>query len=145
MSIDKAVLSPMDTVDESLMCGRMFEWSVRKGYDSEKFCKTVMTSDWGIHVMNNDYSQEWADELFCLGGFEYFVGLEKGKCYTEDVMFFIGYLYRHWVLAYKVPAPQVYKMAPPKRILRGYDFLHTQGYDYVIAELTDEAKEHGII
>lgn len=130
---------------ESLMCMHMFEWSVRRGYDSEYFIKTVMTSDWGINVMNGNYATEWADELFLLSGFEHFCGLKKGKTYTEWEMGFIGYLYKYWVDTYKVSPEKVYKIATPSRIVRGYPFLHTQGYDYVVKVLTEEAKEKGII
>lgn len=132
-------------VVESLMCGRMFSWSVKRGYDSEEFCKIVMTSDWGIRVMDGSNAVEWADELFLLSGFETYCGLSKGECYPEYVMQFIGYLYKHWVMTYKVPSPTVYKIASPSRILDQYGFLHTQGYDYVVDLLTEEAKEKGII
>lgn len=132
-------------VVESRMCGRMFKWSVKRGYDSEEFCRTVMTSEWGIPVMDGRTASEWSDELFLLSGFETYCGLSLGECYPECVMQFIGYLYKYWVMTYKVPPPLVYKIASPIRILSQYSFLHTQGYDYIVDYLTEEAREQGII
>lgn len=124
--------------DESVILANAFIWSVRKGYDSELFIKTVMTSDWGISVMDGTNHAEWADELFLLSGFEHFVGLQKGECYSEVEMEFMGYLYKYWVETRKISSVEVYRIAPPRRIVLGYSFLHTQGYDYVIEYLTDE-------
>lgn len=125
-------------IDEAIMLGYTFRWSVRKGYDSEEFIKAVMTSEWGIGVMDGTNHAEWADELFLLSGFESFVGLRKGRCYSELEMEFMGYLYKYWVETRKISSVEVYRIAPPRRIVSGYNFLHTQGYDYVIEYLTDE-------
>ncbi|MDE6707728.1 MAG: hypothetical protein K2K06_06810 [Oscillospiraceae bacterium] len=124
--------------DECVILAEAFKWSVRRGYDSENFIKTVMTSEWGIHVMDGTYHSEWADELFLLSGFEEFIGLSKGDCYNELEMEFIGYLYKYWVDTRHLSSVDVYKIAPPSRIVKGYSFLHTQGYEYVIELLTDD-------
>lgn len=126
------------TRTESLILASACEWSVKYGYDSEDFLKKLMTSDWGIHVMNGDYHAEWVDALFLLFGFKHFVGLVKGKIYSEIQMEFIGYLYKYWVDSRNMSSVDVYRIAPPSKLIRHYSFLSTQECEYIIENLTDE-------
>lgn len=55
----------------------------KRGYDTEHFCKVVMTSDYEIRVMTGDNHREWSDEYFLLSGFEKYVGLVQGETYLS--------------------------------------------------------------
>lgn len=120
------------TIVESLMCGRMFVVAGKRGYDTEHFCKVVMTSDYGIRVMTGDNHREWADEYFLLSGFEEYVGLIQGETYLSYVLSYMGYLYKYWIDKHGMNPVDVYNMARPSEINDKYLSLYTEGYDYAI-------------
>jgi hypothetical protein len=134
-------------ISKALMCLKMFEWSVGRGYNSEQFVRAVMTSDWGIAVMTDKRSNEWSDALFLLSGFEEFCELQTGETYEELAMGFIGYLYKYWIDTYGVAPDEVYRIASPEKILSRYSYfeLDNLGYDYIIRTFTDEIKEQEVV
>lgn len=49
-------------------------------------------------------------------------------------MWFAGYLYKYWMTTRDVSRQEVYKILPFKRLVASFDFLHTQGLEFVIEE-----------
>lgn len=51
----------------------------KRGYDTEHFCKVVMTSDYRIRVMTVDNHRECTDEYFLLSSFEEYAGFSSRR------------------------------------------------------------------
>lgn len=126
----------------SNMSGKLFQLSVKKGYDSVKFAELVCKTHYGHMVYDDIQQNEWLCENFLMEGFEReFKTIPKGDVYDIDAMWYVGYLYRYWVITEEIPIKKVYKIAPIEWLIQLYPFYHTQGEKYVIEDIKERRKE----
>lgn len=113
--------------------GRAFEVSVLQyGCESNNFVKKVMTDkklDW---LFEMDDCQEWCDGYYLMSILEYYEHFKKGACADDYAMWWLGYLYKYWMVTRGTSRYEIYKILPLKRFLATFEFYHTQDWDYVI-------------
>lgn len=119
------------------MIAQCFVNSGISGVDSDVFCEQFLTSDYGYSILTDQRMTEYADANFMYEGLERELPLKKGLCYEADILYFAGYLYKYWISTKETDPRAIWKIAPISLIAERYGFYHTQGYDYVIADLID--------
>lgn len=78
--------------------GRLFELSVKQGYDSAKFMEAFMTGRCAF-ALDDIYDRlQWAGEEYILEELNDEVGglVKSDNIFSIEVMFWTGYLYRYW-------------------------------------------------
>lgn len=78
--------------------GRLFELSLKMGYDSPDFIKVFMKSSVAAGLDEEYDRLQWAGETYLLELLGQEAGGLKGagNKYTNEVMYWSGYLYRCW-------------------------------------------------
>ena len=113
--------------------GDAFELSVRQyGYDSHDFVKKVMTDrklDWLFKI---DDCQEWCDGHYLMSILDYYEDFKKGVCESANDMWWIGYLYKYWMLTRGTSRREIYKILPLKRFVATSLFYCSQDWEYVV-------------
>lgn len=136
----------MDPI-ESKICdiqGRLFELSLRKGYDSEAFVKRFMLSKVAEDLDSVYNRMQWVGEEYLLeelidecGG----VLLEGDKTATKDEMYWMGYVYRYWHYYKKESSKTIYRQAPYERMKTNYLMFHTMAPEMAIDDLMEIYKQ----
>ena len=129
------------TDEKSEILGRAFVLSAKEGYESKEFVKAVMSSPKIEFFINVDESADWCDEWFLFANFEQCYKFKKGKTIEEYELWFMGYLYKYWMRTRHMKAKDVYKILPFEEFHNRFGFYHTQGWDYIIEDMTQEYKE----
>lgn len=113
-----------------------FQLSAEYGLESFDFVRKVMTSPKLNWLFRIDECQEWCDRWYLLDVLRNQCNLKfkEGKTIDPYVMWFAGYLYKYWMITRDVSRQEVYKILPFKRLVASFDFLHTQGWEFVIEE-----------
>lgn len=115
--------------------GTAFKVSVLQyGCDSSDFVRRVMTDkklDWLFEI---DDCQEWCDGYYLMGILNYYEHFKKGTCADEYAMWWLGYLYKYWMMTRGTSRYEIYKILPLERFLTTFEFYHTQGWEYVIED-----------
>ncbi len=100
----------------SLIFIRRFMYSsIAKSMDDKLYLFTSNTEDDVLYILDDEFGES-----------DY--GTEK---YSEDEMFWIGYIYRCICIRYNLPSKYVYKLFNAKEIVKYYNICHT--YDIVDA------------
>ena len=73
--------------------GRLFELSVKYGFESNSFVKTYMNSAVAAKFNSAYDRSQWMGEEYLLDELFNTHKLIKGKTYSYDVMFWMGYTY----------------------------------------------------
>lgn len=115
----------------------LFELSVIKGYDSEKFIKTYMTSDIANRFNSSYDSIQWRGEEYILSYLEDDYNLQIGKTYTKDEMFWIGYIYCYWHFKTNETCMTIYNTASASVMKSTYDGFHTIDNDLAVENLIE--------
>lgn len=121
------------------MIGNMFMLCNKRGIDADSLAENLLTTEYGISVMNENRSIEYSGDTFMLEGFRQNTKLAKttDMKYMDDELWFTGYLYKYWYEKFHTHTREIYRLAPLSKISAEYGFLHTQGWDYVIDYLAD--------
>lgn len=120
--------------------GRLFELSVNKGYDSEKFVSFFMESEVAKALDSTYNRMQWAGEEYLL---EETISLSKGSIPTSkvpissEIMYWIGYTYRYWHFYKNEPSLKIYRQANFKTIKRNYMMFHTLDSELAIDDLIE--------
>ena len=117
------------------MCARLFVLSVKKGYSSDDFGFKLMNSELAEHLFNKIDNAMWLGETYVMSSLEYETSIEKGKTLPEDVMYWIGYLYRVWSLTYEEHPKDIYKQASIEVLSGMFTGLHVMSYEMAIEDL----------
>lgn len=64
------------------------------------------------------------------------IPLVKGDTEDDYLMWFTGYLYKYWMTTRNLDRRQVYKILPFDKMIKAFDFYHTQDLEYVVEEAT---------
>ena len=126
----------------STVFGDVFKLSVRDGYDSEKFVKQLMTSKEFVWVLTMKQGQEWCDDAFLYYHLTHnYTPFEKGQTLDPYAMWFIGYTYEYWMLTKNKKPSQVYRILPFRQFYGMFPFYHTQDWDFIISDATNQYEE----
>ena len=115
--------------------GRLFELSVKYGFESNSFVKTYMNSDVAAKFNSAYDRSQWMGEEYLLDELFNTHKLIKGKTYSYDVMFWMGYTYAYWAINYVEACSKIIKIADPKKMAENYAGLHTISEDLAVQDL----------
>lgn len=115
--------------------GRLFELSARQGFESNKFVKAYMNSDVAAKFNSSYDRSQWMGEEYLLDELVETFQLNRGKTYSPDIMFWMGYTYAYWAIVYGDPCNKIVKMATPKVMAENYAGLHTVSSDMAVQDL----------
>lgn len=130
------------STDKRQLCdiqGRLFELSLKHGYDSPVFIKTFMNSR-AAAALDDIYDRlQWAGEEYILEELEdESGGLEKaGKTYSREVMYWMGYTYRYWHYYTGESSQEIYEIADAKIMDECWLGFHTLDVTMAIDDLKE--------
>lgn len=131
---------------ENKLCsiqGRLFELSVRRGFESNEFVKVYMNSDVAAKFNSAYDRSQWMGEEYLLDELSQTYQLIEGQTYSNDVMFWMGYVYAYWSIVYGDTCKNIIKMANPRVMAENYAGLHTVSTDMAIHDLKVQYWSHG--
>ena len=134
MDLDKINLTLCEEI------GDLFVDASRLGYDGESFVKTFMNSDVARYMDKKNNFYQWAGSRYLL---ETIID-EDGdslrlttKKQDEDMLFWVGYVYRYWHYYTGESSKEIYQIAP-YRLMRGvYLAYHTMSVEMAIDRLKE--------
>ena len=119
--------------EKSEIFGRLFMFSIEKGYDSELFVKQLMTDSDYTDMLVFDNRFEWSDDHVLMAYLEDIKPFKVGDRHEDQfTMWFMGYLYKYWIATRKMLPSEVYKILPFESFIAKFPFYHTQGWLYII-------------
>lgn len=124
--------------------GRLFELSLKNGYDSPAFIKAFMNSK-AAEALDDTYDRlQWAGEEYILEELNEEVGglIPAGKTYSNEVLYWIGYTYRYWHYYTGESSKDIYSMADSEIMNRSWLGFHTLSVDMAIDDLKDIYKKN---
>lgn len=124
--------------------GRLFELSGKKNIPSAAFVKTFMRS----HVargLDSSYNRlQWMGEEYLLEEVKD-VGKDKlegpGEVYDNEVLYWMGYIYRYWHYYTGEESIRILRQAPPQTMKRNYAMFHTFAPELAIEDLKEIRKK----
>ena len=120
--------------------GRLFELSTQKKYDSSVFVKVFMTSDTAKELDSKYNRMQWAGEEYLLEEVATAAGdtlTTGGEVFSNDVLYWIGYIYRYWHYYNGEDSAKIYKQAPVETMKRNYMIFHTMDPILAIEDLKE--------
>lgn len=115
--------------------GRLFKISARRGISRAEFIKVFMKSA-TAKALDSFYNRmQWAGEEYLLEEVIDEAGdrFEKlGEVYTEELIYWIGYIYRYWHYVTGKSGKEIYKQAPVKVMKQNYERLYLMTPEEVI-------------
>jgi len=128
------------------MSGDLFVLACKKGYDSKGFIEKVMLSETGGLLYCANSCQMWLGNTYVMSELEQEIEFEKGKVINEQLMYWIGYLYRYWSIVYpEDTAKDIYTQAPFDTLATTYQGLHVLFWDEAIENLKEIYNERNNI
>ena len=120
--------------------GRLFELSVGKKYDSAAFVKAFMLSDTAKELDSKYNRMQWAGEEYLLEEVATAAGdslTTGGEIFSNNVLYWIGYIYRYWHYYTGEDSAKIYKQAPVETMKRNYMIFHTMDPILAIEDLKE--------
>ena len=120
--------------------GRLFELSAQKKYDSAAFVKAFIMSDTAKALDSKYNRMQWAGEEYLLEEVADTAGdalTTGGEIFLNDVLYWIGYIYRYWHYYISEDSAKIYKQAPVKTMKCNYMIFHTMDPVLAIEDLTE--------
>ena len=120
--------------------GRMFELSARKKYDSAAFVRAFMMSDTAKELDSRYNRMQWAGEEYLLEEVETAAGdtlTSGGEIFPEDVLYWMGYIYRYWHYYSGENSARIYRQATAETMRRNYMIFHTMDPVLAIEDLKE--------
>ena len=120
--------------------GRLFELSAQKNYGSAAFVKAFMTSNTAKELDSRYNRMQWAGEEYLLEEVASTAGdalITNGEIFSNDVLYWIGYIYRYWHCYNGEDSAKIYKQAPVETMKRNYMMFHTMDPILAIEDLKE--------
>ncbi len=120
--------------------GRLFKLSVQRGISSAEFIKVFMKSATAKALDSTYNRMQWAGEEYVLEEFIDEAGdrFEKpGDVYAEELIYWIGYIYRYWHYVTGESSKEIYKQAPVRVMKQNYERLYMMIPEEVIEILKE--------
>lgn len=121
--------------------GRLFKLSAQRGINSAEFIKVFMKSATAKALDSTYNRMQWAGEEYLLEEVVDEAGdrLEKqGEVYAEELIYWIGYIYRYWHYVTGESSKEIIKLAPVKVKKQNYEWLYMMTQEEVIERLTEK-------
>ena len=118
--------------------GRLFKLSVRRGISSTEFVKVFMKSATAKALDSSYNRMQWAGEEYLLEDVidEAADRFKKpGEVYSEELIYWIGYIYRYWHYVTGESSKEIIKLAPVKVMKQNYERLYLMTPEEVIEML----------
>ncbi len=127
--------------------GRLFELSVKQGYDSEKFIKAFMTSRCATALDDTYDRLQWAGEEYILEELNDEVGglVKSNTLFSLEVMFWMGYLYRYWHFYTGHGSKDIYAIADAKTMNESWLGFHTLDNEMAIDDLMEIYEQKSVV
>ena len=121
--------------------GRLFKLSARRGISSAEFIKVFMKSATAKALDSTYNRMQWAGEEYLLEEVIDEAGerFEKlGEVYPDEMIYWIGYIYRYWHYDTRESSKEIYKYAPVKIMKQNYERLYMMTPEEVIVQLREK-------
>ena len=120
--------------------GRLFRLSVRRGISSAEFIKVFMKSATAKALDSTYNRMQWAGEEYLLEEVIDEAGdrfNKPGEIYAEELIYWIGYIYRYWHYVTGESSKEIIKLAPVKVMKQNYKRLYMMTPEEVIEILKE--------
>ena len=117
------------------MAAKLFVLANRRGYDSKSFINILMSSELAKHIFNKIDNSMWLGETYVMDSLEAETDIPKGDIFSDDLMYWIGYMYRVWSLTYDDTPEEILTQASVPVLLQMYQGLHVMSYEMAIEDL----------
>lgn len=119
--------------------GRLFELSLQVPYSSDSFIKAFMNSELALHLDSGYNRMQWAGEEYLLEELlaeqkEY---MKEGEHYSQEILYWTGYLYRYWHYYTGENSKKIYRQAGVKTMKRNYMMFHTLDPEIAVDDLKE--------
>ena len=121
--------------------GRLFKLSAQRGISSAEFIKIFMKSATAKALDSTYNRMQWAGEEYLLEEVIDEAGdrFEKpGEVYAEELIYWIGYIYRYWHYVTGESSKEIIKLAPVKVMKQNYEQLYMMTAKEVIEILIEK-------
>lgn len=121
--------------------GGLFKLSARRGISSAEFIKVFMISAIEKALDSSYNRMQWAGEEYLLEEVIDEAGdrFEKlGEVYPEELIYWLGYIYRYWHYVTGEASKEIYKQAPVKVMKQKYARLYMMTPEEVIGILKEK-------
>ena len=121
--------------------GRLFKLSARRGISSAEFIKVFMKSATAKALDSTYNRMQWVGEEYLLEEVIDEAGerFEKlGEVYPDEMIYWIGYIYRYWHYDTRESSKEIYKYAPVKIMKQNYERLYMMTPEEVIVQLREK-------
>lgn len=121
--------------------GRLFKLSVRRGVNSAEFIKVFMKSATAKALDSKYNRMQWAGEEYLLEEVIDEAGerfKKPGEIYPEELIYWIGYIYRYWHYVTGESSKEIYKQAPVKVMKQNYERFYMMTPEKVIEILKEK-------
>ena len=124
--------------------GKLFELSGKRGYDSEAFIKTFMTTDISKDMDKDFHHVQWAGKEYIMSRMEDensdAINV-NGIIFDNETLYWTGYIYRYWNIYTGESSKDIYKQAPAKTMQTVYLMYHTMSPELAIDRLKESYNE----
>ena len=120
--------------------GRLFKLSAQRGINSAEFIKVFMKSATAKALDSTYNRMQWAGEEYLLEEVIDEAGdrfKKLGEVYSDELIYWIGYIYRYWHYATGESSKEIYKQAPVKVMKQNYARLYMMTPEEVIGILKE--------
>lgn len=123
--------------------GRLFELSLKKSYDSPAFIQAFMNSDVAASLDDTYDRLQWAGEEYILEELEEETGglAPAGKIFSNEVLYWTGYVYRYWHYLKGVSSKEIYKVADADLMNDSWLGFHTLDVELAIDDLLEIKRQ----
>ncbi|MDR0778868.1 MAG: hypothetical protein LBE48_05490 [Methanomassiliicoccaceae archaeon] len=117
--------------------GKLFENSLKRGFASEQFINAFMRSRCAADLDMEFNRLQWLGEEYIMEELIDEAGdkLIPGKQYSEDALYWIGYIYRYWHFHTSESSKEIVKQASARDMAIAYPGMHTENMDLAIEDL----------
>ena len=120
--------------------GKLFELSGERGYDSEKFIKSFMTTAISKDMDKDFHHVQWAGKEYIMSRMEEENAnsiSNNGIVFDNETLYWTGYIYRYWNIYTGESSKDIYKQAPAKIMQTVYLMYHTMSPELAIDRLKE--------
>ena len=120
--------------------GRLFKLSAQRGISSVEFNKVFMKSATAKALDSTYNRMQWAGEEYLLEEVIDEAGdrfKKLGEIYSDELIYWIGYIYRYWHYATGESSKEIYKQASVKVMKQNYARLYMMTPEEVIGILKE--------
>lgn len=125
--------------------GKLFELSGKRGYDSETFIKSFMTTDIARDMDKNFHHIQWAGKEYIMSRMEDENSdaiSNNGIVFDNETLYWTGYIYRYWNIYTGESSKEIYKQTPAKTMQTVYLMYHTMSPELAINRLKESYKKN---